>query len=137
MELFANCFMPSHVHLIFRAKGENPSALLREFKRYTAKKILATIAENPMESRKEWLFELFEKAGKSKGNVTKYQFWQHHNNPIELWSTPVIKQKLDYIHNNPVVAGFVERPTDWKYSSAKNLADEPAAFAIDDIGFLG
>ncbi len=27
MEVFAYCFMPSHVHLIFRATNENPSDL--------------------------------------------------------------------------------------------------------------
>jgi len=137
MELFAYCFMPSHVHFIFRANNENPTELLRNFKKYTAQKMLQTIMEHPQESRKEWLLWMFEKAGKSKGNITKHQFWQHHNKPIELWSTPVIKQKLEYIHNNPVEAGFVEQPTEWKYSSARNVAELNPAFEIDPIGFLG
>ena len=34
-------------------------------------------------------------AGNKKGNVSLYQFWQHHNKPIESWSTKGIKQKLD------------------------------------------
>ncbi|WP_363322578.1 hypothetical protein [uncultured Dokdonia sp.] len=34
-----------------------------------------------------------EQAAKKKGNIAKYQFWQHHNKPIELWSPKVIKQK--------------------------------------------
>lgn len=81
---------------------------------------------------------MFEQAAKKKGNVSKYQFWQHHNQPIELWSSKVIKQKLEYIHKNPVVSGFVINPCDWKYSSARNIAgDSDTAFAIDDIGFLG
>jgi hypothetical protein len=80
---------------------------------------------------------MFERAGKKKSNVSKYQFWQHHNKPIELWSTSVIKQKLDYIHNNPVEAGFVTEPTQWKYNSARNIADQDPAFEIDAIGFLG
>ncbi|WP_396632669.1 transposase [Maribacter sp. R86514] len=71
--------------------------------------------------RKVWLLWIFERAGKKKDNVSKYQFWQHHNNPIELWSNNVIKQKIDYIHNNPVVAGLVVSPEDWKYSSARNF----------------
>jgi len=138
MELFAYCFMPSHIHLIFRDENENPSALLRDFKKYTAKKILKSIQNNPQESRKEWLLSMFEQAGNDNRNVATYQFWQHHNKPIELWSPKVIKQKLDYIHNNPVVSGFVTDPTDWKYSSARNIADEPdIAFEIDTIGFLG
>ena len=52
-------------------------------------------------------------------------------------STSVIKQKLEYIHNNPVKAGYVREPTHWKYSSARNIANEDPAFEIDEIGFLG
>ena len=35
MEVFAYCFMPSHVHLIFRSDKEAPSGLLRDFKGFT------------------------------------------------------------------------------------------------------
>ncbi len=137
MELFAYCFMPSHVHLIFRDDKENPSTLLRDFKKHTAKKMIASIQENPQESRKEWLLSMMKHAAKKKGNIAQYQFWQHHNKPIELWSSKVIKQKLDYIHNNPVESGFVTDPVDWKYSSARNLADDSdAILEIDFIGFL-
>ncbi|PCJ95006.1 MAG: transposase [Flavobacteriaceae bacterium] len=136
MELYAYCFMPSHIHFIFRDANENPSSLLRDFKKYTSKSILQAIEENQQESRKEWLLWMFEKAAKKKNNVSKYQFWQHHNKPIELWSPKVIKQKIDYIHNNPVLSGFVTNPMDYKYSSAKNFTDDHAVFEIDAIGFL-
>ncbi|UOY05998.1 transposase [Muricauda sp. SCSIO 64092] len=112
LELYAYCFMPSHIHFIFRDSNENPTALLRDFKKYTAKKMIRAIEENPQESRKEWLLWMFEHGGKKKGNISKYQFWQHHNKPIELWSTSVIKQKIDYVHNNPVESGFVTEPTE-------------------------
>ncbi len=124
MEVYAYCFMPSHIHCIFRSANENPSGLLGDFKKHTSKKIIKAIEENPQESRKEWLLLMFERAGNKKGNISKYQFWQHHNKPIELWSSKVIKQKLDYIHNNPVESGFVTEPTDWKYSSARNFAED-------------
>ena len=55
MELFAYCFMPSHVHLIFRSGNDNPDGLLRDFKSFTAKKIIGAIENNPQESRKEYL----------------------------------------------------------------------------------
>lgn len=80
---------------------------------------------------------MFERAGKKKGNVKKYQFWQHHNQPIELWSPAVIKQKIDYVHNNPVKSGFVTKSTDWKYSSARNFAGDNTVLEIDEIGFMG
>ncbi len=55
MEIYAWCIMPSHVHLIFRAKDNNPSDLLRDFKTFTSKKVRESIESNPQESRKEWI----------------------------------------------------------------------------------
>ncbi len=48
--------------------------------------------------------------------VQNYHFWQLQNKPVELWSTGVIKQKIDYIHNNPGEGGFVTDPVVGKYS---------------------
>ncbi|MBC3759989.1 transposase [Hyunsoonleella sp. SJ7] len=136
MELYCYCFMPSHVHFIFRSANSQPSDLLRDFKRYTAKKVIEAIANNPQESRKEWMLWMFERAGKKNATTSKYQFWQQHNKPIELWSEKVIKQKIDYIHNNPVVSGFVTNAVDWKYSSARNFREDHTVLEIDDTGFL-
>ncbi|MFL1013667.1 REP-associated tyrosine transposase [Flavisericum labens] len=137
MELYAYCFMPSHCHFIFRSNQDDSSGLLRDFKRHTAKKVTEAIQNNPQESRKEWLLWMLERACKKNATNSKYQFWQHHNKPIELWSEKVIKQKVDYIHNNPVESGFVINPVDWKYSSAKNFQEDHTILKIDEIGFQG
>ena len=51
----------------------------------------------------------------------KYKFLdQQHNHHIELLSNKIIDQKLEYLHYNPVVAGYVESPEHWMYSSARN-----------------
>ena len=62
---------------------------------------------------------------------------QQNNKPIELWSEKVIKQKIDYSHNNPVTSGFVTKPEDWKYSSARNYQEDTTVLEIDYTGFLG
>lgn len=134
MEIFAYCFMSNHLHLVFRSANEDPSGLLRDLKGFTSKKLIKAIEENPLESRKEWMLQMFEKAGKARSNVSKRQFWQQHNKPIELWSDKVIKQKIEYIHNNPVKAGFVTNPEDWKYSSARNYAEDETVLEIDSDG---
>lgn len=125
------------IHLIFRSSKDQPMELLRDFKKYTAKKIIEAIEDHPQESRKEWMLKLFKQAGDLQNNISKYQFWQHHNKPIELWSEKVIKQKIDYIHNNPIVSGFVTNSIDWKYSSARNFQDDHTVLKIDDMGFIG
>lgn len=133
MEIYAWCIMPSHVHLIFRAKENNPSVLLKELKTYTSKQIQKAIAEHNQESRKEWMLWLMERAGLKNSNVKHRQFWQQHNQPIELWSAAVIDQKLDYIHNNPVEAGFVSEPHHWKYSSAIDYSGGKGVLEIDAV----
>jgi hypothetical protein len=49
-----------------------------------------------------------------------YQFWRQDNQPKELYSSGFSVQKLNYIHNNPVEAGLVEKAEDYLYSSARN-----------------
>jgi len=125
MEIFAWCIMTSHIHLIFRSSGEQkPELLIGDFKRFTSKAIVKAIIENPTESRKDFLLDQFRKAGTSASNVNQYQFWQHDNHPVELWSNKVIDEKIDYVHKNPVEAGLVFRPEDYIYSSAVDYAGE-------------
>ena len=132
MEIIAWCIMPNHVHLIFKStKGQRPELLLGNFKRFTSKAIIKGIKENPEESRKDFLLEQFRKAAKQSSNVKNYQFWQHDNKPIELWSNKVIQEKIDYIHQNPVEQGLVFRPEDYLYSSAVDYAGEEGL--LDDI----
>ncbi|MEX1001308.1 MAG: hypothetical protein WDZ35_04265 [Crocinitomicaceae bacterium] len=64
----------------------------------------------------------------------KYQLWQHHNQPMELYSNKVIEQKVNYVHMNPVEEGLVTNPIDWKYSSARNYAGDQTILEIDLMG---
>lgn len=60
LEIFAWCVMTNHVHLIIRAKaGCVLQDILRDFKKFTSKKIINAIKENPQESRREWLLDKF------------------------------------------------------------------------------
>ncbi|MEM6965147.1 MAG: transposase, partial [Bacteroidota bacterium] len=46
------------------------------------------------------------------------------NHPIELYSTKVTLQKLDYIHKNPIRANWVIMPQHYIYSSASNYFED-------------
>jgi len=133
MEIYAYCIMTSHIHLIFRAKESNPSDLIKSFKTHTSKELQKLISGNNQESRREWLLWVMKRAGAKNSNVKNRQFWQQHNKPIELWSPSVIDQKLDYIHKNPVEAGFVLEPEHWKYSSANDYAGGKGLLEIDFV----
>jgi REP element-mobilizing transposase RayT len=119
LDLYAWCLMTNHFHFIGSAKsGYLMSSIMRDMKKFTSKKIIEAIATNEQESRKEWMLSIFRNSGAYNSNNKEYQFWQQDNHPIELWSNEVIRQKLDYIHLNPVRAGFVSEPWHWNYSSA-------------------
>ena len=87
------------------------------------------------ESRREWLLNSFKKAAATNSNNSKNQFWQQHNQPIEVWSPNVIQQKIDYIHQNPVKAGLVYRAEDYVYSSASNYAGIDEIIEVDCLLF--
>jgi putative transposase len=123
LEVFAWCLMPSHLHLIVRSEDSNKlSDTLRDFKKYTSKEIIRLIQEEP-ESRREWMLDRFEFAGRYNPKIKNYKFWQDGNHPVELVKPEFIKQKLNYIHNNPVEEMFVSEAHEYLYSSAKNYAD--------------
>ncbi|MBC7412497.1 MAG: transposase [Bacteroidia bacterium] len=123
MQVYAWCIMPSHMHIVFKSIIQKPEELLRDFKSFTAKEMIVLIETNPQESRREWILNSFKKAGAKNSNNTINQFWQQHNKPIELWSNEVIDQKINYIHNNPVVSGFVDKEEDYLHSSARDYCE--------------
>lgn len=79
------------------------------------------------------MLQMMVKAGTDNKNNKGFQFWQQHNHPIILDTNFLIDQKLDYIHNNPVVAGFVEKPEDYLYSSARDYAGIKGLLDIEII----
>jgi hypothetical protein len=81
---------------------------------------ITAIKENIQESRKDWMLTIFKEQGTSNSRNRNYQFWRQDNQPKELYAPEFTVQKLNYIHNNPVEAGLVEKPEDYLYSSARN-----------------
>ena len=118
--------MTSHVHLIVSRKPDGGllSDTIRDFKKYTSGKLLKAIKETP-ESRREWLLRAFGEAGRNNPNNSRYQVWIQDNHPVELITKKFVKQKLDYVHNNPVETGIVFLPYDYVYSSACAYAGRP------------
>jgi REP element-mobilizing transposase RayT len=111
--------MSNHIHVIFQAESGNLSDLIRDFKVFTAKKILETIEKGP-ESRADWMLKRFEFAARSNSRNSRFQFWRYGNHPEEIFSDKFFQQKLNYIHMNPVKAGIVRKPSDYLYSSASS-----------------
>jgi hypothetical protein len=66
------------------------------------------------------MIRVFREAGKNNTRNASYQFWRQDNQPKECFSSGFTVQKLNYIHNNPVEAGIVDKPEEYLYSSARD-----------------
>lgn len=135
LQIYSWCIMSNHVHLVVSAKQNDTSEILRDFKKFTSKEIIKTLANNIGESRKEWMMEIFRKEGAANSRNSIYQFWRQDNQPKELFSSGFTKQKLEYIHNNPVEAGIVEKAEEYIYSSARDYY-EGKSVGLLEIEFL-
>lgn len=120
--IYAWCLMPSHLHAIVQVTEDNKlTDVLRDLKKFTSKKIVKLISEEP-ESRKEWMLTEFQKACEHLKREQKYKVWQDGNHAENIFSNSFLRQKLDYIHQNPVKDMIVEQPWDYLFSSARNYA---------------
>jgi len=107
-----SCFvlMENHFHMIWQVMGDHKREdVQRDFLRITAQQILKNLrnVNSPL------LDELLVGA-----KDRKYQVWERNSLSIELRNSSVFKQKLEYIHANPVRAGFCKLPEEFEYSSA-------------------
>ena len=120
LNIYGWVLMTNHFHLICSSTDEKGIGMvLRNIKSFTAMKLIDAIIKNPKESRKEWMLGIFEKNGLESKNNHRFQFWQVGNHPILLNNdTNRFEERLLYLHENPVKAGFVTFPQEWKYSSA-------------------
>ena len=123
LDIYAWVLMTNHLHLIVGIRGENTIGdFLRDFKKFTSKSIVKAIKDNLQESRKDWMMNRFRFRGANDKKITNYKFWQEDNYVEQLNSYAFYKQKLDYIHLNPVRQEIVQDPSDYLYSSARNYA---------------
>lgn len=134
LRLHAYVIMSNYIHWIASAaNGTELDGLVRDFKTFTSKKIIATIQENETESRKEWMLNLFGFAGRTHTDNKEFKFWQSGNHPVNIYSDEFFEQKCNYIHNNPVRAGWVAQPEDYIYSSARDYQGLKGLIEIDTI----
>lgn len=111
IKVTAFVLMDTHFHLIWQVLGEhNRENVQRDFLRFTAQQIL-----KQLRNEKSKLLSKLQVNTKDR----KYQVWQRNSLGIELRTTKVFLQKLEYIHDNPVKAGLCALPEDYRYSSAR------------------
>ena len=109
-KFFAFVIMENHIHLIWQMLPDsNPEAVQRDFLKYTAQRIQRDLKKNHPAVLSQFKVEAKDR---------EYQFWKRNPLSVELRNHAVFRQKLDYIHWNPVKAGLCKLPEEYKYSSA-------------------
>jgi REP element-mobilizing transposase RayT len=109
--------LENHVHLI--ASAPNLSQELKAFKSFTARRIIDLLEQN----RAQVLLDQLEFHRLRHKMESRYQVWQEGSHPQLIQDEEMLRQKLEYMHNNPVKRGYVDDATHWRYSSARNYAD--------------
>jgi len=114
LKLYAYVVLENHLHLI--AESDDIALSMRKFKAYTAKKILELLRERNARTILDQL-AFYKKAHKPE---TSYQLWQEGVQPKLIQSEQMMRERIDYIHLNPVKRGYVDDAVHWRYSSARD-----------------
>ena len=124
LKIFAYVLMEHHLHLVASADGL--SKVLQSFTSYSARQIIDHMIE---QNNQFWLNQLhyFKKRWKTD---QIYQLWQEGSHPQQIQDENMMLNKIEYIHNNPVERGYIEKPEHWLYSSARNYAGLEAKLEI-------
>jgi putative transposase len=128
-DLWAFVFMPDHVHLIIhpRRAAYDIAEIRKAIKHPASKVALAWLREK----HPEWI----ERLTRNRGKRVETLFWQSGGGyDRNIVGASALIAIIDYIHMNPVRRGLVNRPEEWKWSSAGQFlscADSP--LLIDPI----
>ena len=118
-QLVGYVVMPQHVHLLVgEPKTGNPSTMVQSLKLRVSKRMRQTGKERAAEQDALALRE---------GELELPQFWQKRFYDFNVYSVRKRREKIEYMHQNPVKRGLVEDPKEWvwsTYSSYTNRGTE-------------
>lgn len=128
-KLLGYVIMPDHIHLLIWPLGAySISEIMRDYKTFTAKRI---IRQAEVENRQD-LLTAFNQAGqetrRSDNKVWQDDFWDKI-----IFTEKFLRQKLNYIHRNPIRAGITDDIEAYPYSSYRNYVfDDNTLIEIDN-----
>jgi putative transposase len=101
--------MPEHVHLLFSEGPKcTPSLVLKVLKQRVSRDLRKQRSRLPTGQMRLAFKE---------GGVELPRFWQPRFYDFNVYSARKIREKLDYMHANPVKRGLVGEPSEWVWSS--------------------
>ena len=124
LTIYGYVILENHLHLI--ASSPDISKEIGDFKSFTAQRIIGYLESRKVKTVLKWL--RFLKARHKDDR--EYQVWQEGSHPQQIQDEEMMRQKLEYLHLNPVKRGYVDDPTHWRRSSARNYAGLPGPFPV-------
>ncbi|HYR76974.1 MAG TPA: transposase [Pyrinomonadaceae bacterium] len=129
--LYAYVIMPDHLHLITDSILA-PSRTLQFINGITSRRIIGYLKEHNYEASLQRLRH------ETRARQYSHSLWDHHPDARLLLTENMLMQRVHYTHQNPVRAGLVKQPEEYRWSSircctAKILDDEPLLMDIDRI----
>jgi len=124
LKVYAWVVLENHCHFILQSDALDRD--IARLKSWTAKKMIQYLAEHNVRQILDQL-AFYKKAHK---NDRAYQFWQEGAHPELIHTNEMMKQKIDYIHHNPVKRGYVDEAEYWRYSSARDYCGKKGLLAI-------
>ncbi|MCL2789889.1 MAG: transposase [Desulfobulbus sp.] len=125
LQLFGYVILENHLHFVARAPRLDKC--LSSFKSFTATRLIELLKKHQAER----LLARLRLAKQVHKHDRKYQFWQEGSHAEMVFSEHIMREKLEYIHQNPVQRGYVDFPEHWRYSSARNYLGQPGLIEID------
>jgi REP element-mobilizing transposase RayT len=120
VRLNAYVLMPSHLHaILWPPENLRIGDVMRDLKRFTSRAI-SCLAEERSDTAYWRAFRRARQSGRARDR-SAYQVWQDGSHPEAIYSPAFARQKLEYIHNNPVKAGLASTAIEWPYSSARPI----------------
>ena len=118
LKLYGYVVLENHLHWI--AQSDNLANDVARFKSYTANQLVNYLKQ----AGQQKILEQFSFYMKAHKKDREHQVWEEGSHPQLIQNENILRQKLDYIHFNPVKRGYVDKPEHWRYSSARNYIGE-------------
>jgi len=133
LDIYAWVLMTNHLHMIVGVRNDDIAIgdIFRDFKKFTSKAITKAMLENQQESRREQLIDRCHFRGVNDNKITNFKFWQEGNYIETINSYDFYKEKLMYVHMNPVKQEIVDRPEQYLYSSARDYCGEKGLLDVE------
>ena len=122
--LYAYVVMEHHIHWI--ASAPDLVREVRNFKSFTARAIIDALQER----NAQWTLRQLAHHRSTQRKKQRYQVWQEGSQPKQIQGEAMLRQKIEYIHQNPIRRGYVDDPLHWRYSSARDYAGEPGLVPV-------